>query len=374
MQNLPILDLRGSPRARGLAHGETLRAQIQSAVARWQEALARSTNISADQYIAEFTANTHFHSTIEKWTPELAQEVDGVARGANVDAATMYAYQLMDEEWWYQRYHFRAPPLTPNEHCSALAVFQRAGQPTLLAQNMDVNSFYDESQTLLRIAYPDSDLQAMVFTAAGLLVLNGVNNYGIGICVNTLLQLDHATDGLPVAFIIRRLLEQKTQADAVAFLTRVPHASGQNYMIGAPEHVFDFECSAQHAVRYVPRQDANFVYHTNHPLVNDQSAMFEILSASLSLQEQESMARTRANSQTRFDFLEGKVRANTENLAVEEVKQWLRTTDDAPICVTRNRPGWLTLGSVIMELAVPPTLHLAPGPPDETPYATYCFS
>jgi hypothetical protein len=33
----------------------------------------------------------------------------------------------------------------------------------------------------------------------------------------------------------------------------------------------------------------------------------------------------------------------------------------------------ITLGCLIMELSLPPVLHVAPGPPCSTPFATYAF-
>ena len=84
-------------------------------------------------------------------------------------------------------------------------------------------------------------------------------------------RIDHCSsieEGLPVVFIIRGLLEQSSQADAINFLHRVKHASPQNYLIGGPRKVFDFECSANTIEPFEISKRSKIVYHTNHALVN----------------------------------------------------------------------------------------------------------
>jgi hypothetical protein len=45
-----------------------------------------------------------------------------------------------------------------------------------------------------------------------------------------------------------------------------------------------------------------------------------------------------------------------------------------PVSVARRAAvPWMTVGSLVMELAADPVLHLAPGPPATTAYAAYHF-
>src|SRR6187402_3588374 len=92
---------------------------------------------------------------------------------------------------------------------------------------------------------------------------------GIGLCLNTLMELQASEDGLPVAFIIRGVLARRNGEDAMQFFKAVKHASGQNYIIGIADSVYNFEASSNDIVRFFPKPGAStVVYHTNHALAN----------------------------------------------------------------------------------------------------------
>jgi hypothetical protein len=57
--------------------------------------------------------------------------------------------------------------------------------------------------------------------------------------------------------------------DAVRFIHEMQHASGENYTIGGPDRVVAYECSANKVCQFVPYEGATRVFHTNHPLVNN---------------------------------------------------------------------------------------------------------
>src|SRR5437899_1901651 len=125
---------------------------------------------------------------------------------------------------------------------------------------MDLESFRDGFQTMLHIKAEGRRPEQFVFTFAGFIAANGMNSRS---------QLRHCRDGLPVACVIRGTLERTTLNDAIKFLKQVKHASGQNYILGGGDRVGDFECSAGKVVRFTPTSDGSVVYHTNHPLAND---------------------------------------------------------------------------------------------------------
>ena len=95
-----------------------------------------------------------------------------------------------------------------------------------------------------------------------------MNEEGIGVCVNTIMQLKASTDGLPVAFVIRRIINSTDKEDLLTFVKTVNHASRQNYILGIREDVYSFEASANKVERFMPGNENGTVYHTNHPIVN----------------------------------------------------------------------------------------------------------
>ena len=54
-------------------------------------------------HVAGLLAATRFVPAIEASTPELLEEVRGIAEGAGVSFERILAYNLMDEEWWYSQ-------------------------------------------------------------------------------------------------------------------------------------------------------------------------------------------------------------------------------------------------------------------------------
>ncbi|HVA88328.1 MAG TPA: C45 family peptidase, partial [Chloroflexota bacterium] len=251
----------------------------------------------------------------------------------------------------------------PLEHCSMVGLFGK-GAPPILGQNMDLPKYYDGTQTLLHIR--DHDHESLIFTAAGLLGTTGLNSRSIGICCNTLTRLAHAYHGLPVGFIVRRVLESSTLEEAASFVREVAHASGQNYAIGDATRIVDFECSAHKVAPY--SCGPTHVYHTNHPLVNDDHSP---RAAHARAVESADARSPMSNSEQRFAYLDRMVGGQTAPRTVDGVKTILGARA-VPINVGRDSVGdGMTLGSLVMELTTPPVLHYAPGPPAETAYTQW---
>jgi hypothetical protein len=343
-------------------HGESLKPMILNAMDLWKSNLQRLTGINADVYIDEFVKETGLVSAAEAWAPDLLAEVEGIAEGTGLNFNTVFAWQSMDEEWWYRIFEKKLGlHAFIGDHCSALG---QSGEPdALLAQNLDLANFYDGLQVLLHIKHSDSPLESYVFTLAGMVGVYGLNNKSLGICVNTLLDLNHNTRGLPVAFIVRKVLEQSSLDGAIEFIHQIKHASGQNYLIGDHEEVVDFECSGNRVYEFTPYEGASRVYHTNHPIVNDD----RISSAEIA-----SKLASSGLSQERFDFLEAALKDSTKRVT-EEIARSILCSHDAPICRHNNHDsnGFCTNSSVIMRLSRKPELHLALQPPCSSQYNAF---
>jgi isopenicillin-N N-acyltransferase-like protein len=337
-----IVDVSGSGRERGRAHGEALRDRIVDALGRWDAEVAERMDIPAADHVAGLLGATRFVPAIEAATPELLEEVHGIAEGAGVSFERILAYNLMDEEWWYSQ-------AAGHRHaCSLVAVAAGEGRGALLAQNMDLPEVMDGGQTVLRSTAPDGG-QTVVLTAAGMIGLTGCNSDGLGVCVNTLSMLNHSADGLPVAFVLRGLLERRSLAGAEAFLRAVPHASGQHYAVGSGDDVAGFECSSGGVVAS-DGGEGRF-WHTNHPL------------ASRDLDPADDDPAGTANSQVRLDRLA----ASGPDIETMDDCEQLLADKRAPLCVASEADhNWLTFGSIAMELTSPPAVQIAPGPPDRT--------
>jgi isopenicillin-N N-acyltransferase-like protein len=356
------LVLEGSPYDRGFVHGETLKNEIHDIVKLWKADISKRSGMEADVFIEKFLSDTDFVTAIQKWTPALLDEVRGISDGCGIDYNTMLAFQLVDEVWLYLGE-------ISSDSCSAIGMGKTENHPSYVAQNMDLERFRNGFQVLLHIKYEDSDLECFVFTCAGFIVTNGMNNKSIGVCVNAVSQLNYAREGLPVAFVIRGLLEKTTLEDAVNFVKTVKHASGQNYVIGGLENAYSFEASATQVVEYTP--DSNAIYHTNHPLVNDDyNAKYKKF-----LEETKGTEVSYPNSVVRLQSLDTRLK-DLEEIDVDIIKAALSSKDSAkdPVCRSYDPslPNF-TFGCVIMVLSENPEMHVAPGPPDITPFQVFRF-
>ena len=91
------------------------------------------------------------------------------------------------------------------------------------------------------------------------------------------MQLKASRSGLPVAFVIRNILSMENEEQILNFVQNVPHASGQNYIIGIRGKVYDFEASAGQVVRFDPGLANGAVYHAPDVWVHVHDAKLDAL-------------------------------------------------------------------------------------------------
>jgi hypothetical protein len=346
--DLAPVQLAGTPHARGLAHGRGLRAQLHGHLAAWLGALGAAGVGEPADYVAGLLRATDFLTAIRAETPDLMEEVEGVAAGAEAPLELVFALQLLDEEWAH-RVRVRAAS-GRHEKCSSAAI--AAAGSAWIGQNMDLGTYTDGAQAALAIAGDDSAPAALVFTTAGMIGLMGVNASGVGVCVNSLPQLSSAPEGLPVAFVLRRLLQAQSLGEAAELVTSLPHATNQHYLLAARGGVKSFEASSEGVVEFRPPQ-ADRVLHTNHPLA-----------ASADAGDWE-------NSQARLASLTARLSAGPGSF--DAFAAALSSCDDAvhPVC----RPAGasplspFTTGSMISHLTADGVKSwISPGPPSEAGY------
>lgn len=358
---LPTLELIGSPREQGRQHGEALRTLIQKMDLLWREDVRRDLDMNPDEYLSLVMESTSFLQAARQYSPDLLEEVLGIAEGSGMDFASIFARQLCDEDWW-MRLEIKYGG-TSEEHCSSLGFSLQ--NRIVVAQNMDTPSYWDGQQVLLHFKNPDG-LETFVFTVAGSIALCGMNNAGLGVCCNTILQCNHSRDGLPEQFVVRSLLKQRARKDAEHLLRNIPHASPQNYVIGDRAGVDDFEVSANQVTPFRPSR--NIVFHSNHPLVNDDQDQYHEFMKRLPEDMRAGMV-SGSTTLARFSLLEEALNNLNANLSVEEIKKILRSP---PVCVAKDEKR-ITLGCAIMELYPETRLSLSPGPPDSSEFAQYTF-
>lgn len=353
---LRVVEVEGTPFERGFAHGRLLKAEIASAFRTWDAELQKDFAVPLREFVPRFLAKTRFEAAARTFTPELLDEVRGIAMGAEQSYEAVFVWQLVDEIW-------ASAPGVMREKCTSFGVDRDGTRPCFVAQNLDLPPSMHGPRIVLRIRDASRGTQLLVVTEPGLIAAAGMSSARIGVVVNTLLQLRPSREGLPVAFVVRGLLMQPDHASALAFLQRVPHASGQNYTVGGPDTAPGFECSAGKVVRFQPFATAPFTFHTNNPLVNDDFAT-----------EYREQATRRgfdpfvgARACPRLSVLQAALTA-TARPDVDAVKGLLASRTSQP-----SVNNAMTFASFVMVLGAEPEMQIAPGRPDEETWKVLRF-
>ena len=367
---IPVVALDGTPYERGYAHGKILKHSIAEVYEKWKKSVAQETGKNADSVIADFIKTSNYEVAIKKWTPELWQEIEGIAAGSGQSFTDVFAFQLIDEYWGYlDRLEHGS---VDKDHCSAIGVGPTEGKPAFIAQNIDIDTFMNGHQVLLNIRETPSTPEQYILSCAGFIGFVGLNKNKVGVVINALTDLNNNTTGLPVTFVTRGILASQTGSDAVKFLQDINHATGQNYIIGTENEVINFEASANEIVQFQPLATDKIVYHTNHSIVNHdvkpwmQDYHQRILSGT----------GPQTNSQRRFSALEKRLQISPESLNPDVVKETLRSKDDprAPVCVSFNPNAvGFTFSSVLFSFGDEPYLEATNGSPDIADYHRFIF-
>ena len=332
--------------------------------------------MDAQNYLDRLLTGTNFMPAIERWTPNLLEEIRGIAEGANIDFRYIFARQLSDEEPWFRREIKLAAEghADENRACSSIGLSGRDDRSTVIGQNMDTPAWYDGHQVLLHMKDPDMPVEVFNFSLAGKINLCGMNSNGLAICCNTLAQLDSAKDGLPEDFVVRGFFARENLQAGLEFMNSIKHASGQNYTIAEPgSRAINIEASANRVAEFRPFPGADRVYHTNHPLVNDDQGMFRKALAQSS-NEEALLPSYNGSTVERFEELQHRLAEPGKELGIADMKAAF-SSHRGGVCrhPDEHLGGNITLGCLIMELDTTPSLQIAPGPPCETPFVEYRF-
>lgn len=358
---IQVITLSGSPYARGQEYGAARCHEIQAWLSAWLESIRQADVSDPEKYLSAMMRDTHFSDAINKYTPDLYQEIQGIATGAHQSTERLMAAQLMDEEWEYRKSsrNFYGVP----EKCSSLAIKSDDG-PTWIGQNMDLGGWTDGHQVLLHFEPCALQPAALVFTMGGMIGLLGVNACGVAVCVNAMPQLPGARRGLPVAFFVRRILQAQNIAEAVRTVCTIPHATGQHYLIADATRIRSFEASAEGVVEFLSA-DPSRVLHTNHPLTEQPQYPLSAL----------------AHLNTRERLRSLAARLSTGAVDLEAIQAALSSSDDPnhPVCrplpiKELNAVTNFTTGSMVSRLehnADTIKTWVSMGPPSIRPYAAF---
>lgn len=364
INSIEIVELKGSGYERGYTHGKVLKESIANLYSKWKNSIRTETGKDPDSVIADFIKTSDYKAAILKWTPDLWEEIKGISDGSGQSFNDVFAFQLIDEYWGYlDRLEHGS---VDKDHCSAIGLAAEGEHPTMVAQNIDIDTFMQGHQVVFHISGSKNEPEQYIVSSAGFIGFVGINNQGVGVVINALTDLNNSTSGLPVTFVTRGVLNRPSEK-ALEFVKNVKHATGQNYIIGFDSKVINLEASANEVVEFLPTNNPNIVYHTNHSINNHDIKpwMEEYHKRILS----DTGAKT--NSQMRYHILDKRLKSGPKGSRKDQLKEILRSKDDPrfPICVTYNENAIaFTFSSVLFVLGSSPYLEVTNGSPDVSDY------
>ncbi len=338
---LRVIELKGTDYNRGLIHGKTLKKEITQIIRQWSNITEAKHKLKMEVIKNDFLNKVNYIEAIKKWTPELIDEIKGIADGSGINYELIFLLQISEELDNYI-------PSPEMFKCTAIGVNKTGNCPTYIAQNMEPPRYLQGFPTLLHIKQYDSDLESYVFTFPGFIGLNGLNSKAVGVTANGLPEYYYKVKGLPVSFVVRGILEKTTFKDAINFIYNIDHAKAQNYIIGGKEKAICFECDAEKIYKYNSFENPNLTYHTNNYLAGDYPS--EYCSRLTTLREE----LKKRNFKAGFHDIKAILSSDKYNAG-------------------RPISYYNTYGCTIMILSDNPELHITSGRPNKNKFFIYKF-
>jgi isopenicillin-N N-acyltransferase like protein len=204
---LPVhVSHEASPRARGEGFGRRHAERVRNTVAVYRR-------------LCDLSAGGRVRASDEEH-----EELAGIAAGAGVDVRDLLAVNA------------RTELIASADECSVI------GAGAILAQNWDWHPDFQES-TLVWIVHDDGRWFATI-TEAGMLAKIGINDAGLGVCLNLLnTSEDGGLHGVPIHLLLRRVLACRTVDEAVELLTGARVSASSAVTVAAPGDVATVELS-----------------------------------------------------------------------------------------------------------------------------------
>jgi hypothetical protein len=328
----------GTPFSLGYTHGtrlaRVLRQFLEDEVCRLNLLLPNPVSLASLRPCIDA-----YGSEIATSTPNLFEEVCGLAHGADITMQEALLLQLRREIMGYQR----VPSMGD---CTTYARVSDSDPTTaVLAQTIDLSGNLDDFISVLRLGDSRDGRESLILSFGGLLGYLGLNKEGLAIGINLVLG-GRWRVGLPPYLVVRHLLDTAGTVDeAVSILRGLRVASSRTITL----------CDATKAA-FVEILDDQFrviegrqTIHTNHFLCEDFKHRDEL------------NVFARNSSMRRLDACHSGLFELSESASAED---HLGLLSNAPLCVPDRGEVRLerTVGAAVM-FPARRELHLRPGNP-----------
>lgn len=242
--------ISGQPFERGAQYGEEFRREIKDFL---NDNIARINSVRRQPLTLNeaLSMTDSYIPHIEVFTPELADEIKGLAQGAGISYREGMLLQL------------RREIIAAGLECTAFACFNQEGR-AVIAQNIDLAGQLTDLGIILEVRTPENAPDLLMYTHVGLIGYLGINSYGLGVGLNMVLSSGWRA-GVPPYLLIRHLLHQRTLERCLLEIGRIRRASSRNLLMTDGIRLINVEMTVD-KTRLI---ENDLLVHTNHYLHKD---------------------------------------------------------------------------------------------------------
>lgn len=210
------LIFQGSPYEIGLQHGVALQSEIKQVL----QLYLHLWNLPEEKIAP---AVHGFQRSVESYFPHLAEEIGGIAEGARMSEDYIYAINARTEL-------LRDASLL---ECTAIGIpaSLKSGNDVVLGQNWDWDNRFRGLTRVVEVR-PEKGPRMKMLIEPGMVGKIGMNDAGVGVCLNFLETTHGHSERIPVHVLLRGILEQENYGAAEALVRAVPRAASANYLVG----------------------------------------------------------------------------------------------------------------------------------------------
>lgn len=224
VRGLRRIVVRGKPCDHGRQYGSHAQPLILRSIAAYQRIFEHRQKLDWASALARALP---YRDRIGTFSPEILEEIHGIAEGAGVEVGAVLALNARSELMF--------TPLRDGAaaECTSFALLPEvtSTRHTIIGQNWDWLPFAAETMVVLEVHREDRP-SFITLTEAGLVAKIGCNAAGLGVATNTLVsRLDNGRVGVPYHVMLRGLLDAETITEAARTLTSTQRGFSGNYLV-----------------------------------------------------------------------------------------------------------------------------------------------
>ncbi|WP_390304674.1 C45 family autoproteolytic acyltransferase/hydolase [Virgibacillus sediminis] len=249
MEEFKLIKVSGSANDRGKQLGRLAKQEIQHNIEAYKEIFKKNANIdweSAKKKAADYIP------WIEAYDNEIMEEIRGISEGSGFDLLEITALNA------------RSEIVLNSDGCTSIASIPETNEEkvTYLGQNWDWHGLVKKGVILLDIIQTPRP-RILMATEAGIVGKIGMNEKGLGVCLNLLGTSQHVKEGVPIHVILRGILNSNNINQAIGQIGRLQRGVAANYLIAHAEgEVLNVESTPTDYDVLYPQD--GYIAHANH--------------------------------------------------------------------------------------------------------------